>query len=191
MMSLKTAYYYILAVKINLVKTIKKIYFTTRFYRKSLISKVPSQFFFFPNPFLMSSFSNYKKFAFQINSLDPNNFWDRNYSSKEKKELHSFLWLSSIDRKDNTSTLKKIISLWNLNNLKYKSVIWETSVISKRIMSWILNADIILKNSNFDFKRNFIESIVIQTNHLKKNFKYEIDYQKKMILNHFQFMIRN
>ncbi len=180
MMSLKTAYYYILAVKINLVKTIKKIYFTTRFYRKSLISKVPSQFFFFPNPFLMSSFSNYKKFAFQINSLDPNNFWDRNYSSKEKKELHSFLWLSSIDRKDNTSTLKKIISLWNLNNLKYKSVIWETSVISKRIMSWILNADIILKNSNFDFKRNFIESIVIQTNHLKKNFKYEIDYQKKI-----------
>ena len=35
-------------------------------------------------------------------------------------------------------------------------------------MSWILNADIILKNSNFDFKRNFIESIIIQTNHLKK-----------------------
>ena len=47
-------------------------------------------------------------------------------------------------------------------------------------MSWILNADIILKNSNFDFKRNFIESIVIQTNHLKKNFKYEIDHQKKI-----------
>ena len=66
----------------------------------------------------------------------------------------------------------------NLNNLKYKSLIWETSVISKRIISWILNADIILKNSNFDFKRNFIESIVIQTNHLKKNFKYEIDHQK-------------
>tara|TARA_A100001011_G_scaffold326842_1_gene350637 strand:- start:412 stop:1659 length:1248 start_codon:yes stop_codon:yes gene_type:complete len=47
-------------------------------------------------------------------------------------------------------------------------------------MSWILNADIILKNSNFDFKRNFIESIVIQTNHLRKNFKYEIDHQKKI-----------
>tara|TARA_B100000941_G_C28458722_1_gene529435 strand:- start:69 stop:1316 length:1248 start_codon:yes stop_codon:yes gene_type:complete len=47
-------------------------------------------------------------------------------------------------------------------------------------MSWILNADIILKNSNFEFKRNFIESIVIQTNHLKKNLKYEIDHQKKI-----------
>ena len=180
MISLKTAYYYILAVKINFIKIFKKIYFTTGFYRKSLISKVPSQFFFFPNPFLMSCFSNYRKFAFKINDLDPNKFWFQNYSLKEKRELHNFLWLSSIDRKDNASTLRKIISLWNLNNLKYKSLIWETSIISKRIMSWILNADIILKNSNFEFKRNFIESIVIQTNHLKKNLKYEIDHQKKI-----------
>ena len=180
MISFKTAYYYILAVKINLIKIFKKTYFKTGFYKKSLISKVPSQFFFFPNPFLMSFFSNYKKFAFQINNLNPDKFWDQNYSYKEKRELHNFLWLSSIDRRDDASTLRKIISLWNLNNLKYKSLIWETSVISKRIMSWILNADIILKNSNFDFKRNFIESIVIQTNHLRKNFKYEIDHQKKI-----------
>ena len=180
MIGIKTAYYYILAVKINFIKIFKKIYFTTGFYKKSLITKVPSQFFFFPNPFLMSSFSNYKKFAFQINNLDPNKFWGQNYSRKEKSELHNFLWLSSIDRKDDAATLRKIISLWNKNNLKYKSLIWETSIISKRIMSWILNADIILKNSNFDFKRNFIESIVIQTNHLRKNFKYEIDHQKKI-----------
>ena len=180
MISFKTAYYYILAVKINLIKIFKKTYFKTGFYKKSLISKVPSQVCCFPNPFLMSFFSNYKKFAFQINNLNPDKFWDQNYSYKEKRELHNFLWLSSIDRKDDASTLRKIISLWNLNNLKYKSLIWETSVISKRIMSWILNADIILKNSNFDFKRNFIESIVIQTNHLRKNFKYEIDHQKKI-----------
>jgi len=180
MISLKTAYYYILAVKINFIKIFKKIYFTTRFYKKSLISRVPNQFFFLPNPFLMSSFSNYKKFAFQINNLDPNKFWDQNYSYKEKKELHNFLWLSSIDRKDDASTLRKIISLWNIDNLKYRSLIWETSILSKRLMSWILNADLILKNSNFDFKRNFIESIVIQTNHLRKNFKYEIDHQKRI-----------
>ena len=154
MIGLRTAYYYILAVKINIIKILKKIYFKTGFYKKSLISKVPNQFFFFPNPFLMTSFSNYKKFAFQINSLDPNKFWQQNYSFKEKRELHNFLWLSSIDRKDNASTLRKIIYLWNLNNLKYQSLIWETSVISKRIMSWILNSDIILKNSNFEFRKS-------------------------------------
>ncbi len=180
MISFKTAYYYILAVKINLIKIFKKVYFRTGFYRKSLVSKIPNQFFFFPNPFLISSFSNYKKFAIQIDNIDPNNFWNQNYSSKEKRELHNFLWLSSIDRKDDAFTLRKIISLWNIENLKYKSHIWETSVISKRIISWILNADIILKNSNFEFKKNFIESIIIQTNHLKKNFKYEIAHQKKI-----------
>ena len=180
MISLKTAYYYILAVKINLIKTFKKIYFTTNYYKRSLASKVPNQFFFFPNPFLMSSFSNYKKFAFQINNIDPNKFWDQNYTIKEKKELHNFLWLSSIDRKDNPSTLRKIISLWNINNLKYKSIIWETGVLSKRIMSWILNADLILKNSNFDFKRDFIESNYHPDKPLEKNFKYEVDHQKKI-----------
>ncbi len=180
MMSLKTAYYYILAVKINFLKIFKKIYFTSSFYKKTLITKIPNQFLFFPNPFLMSSFSNYKKFAFQINDLNPNNFWDHKNTDKEKRELHNFLWLSSIDRKDNTSTLRKIISLWNEKNLTYKSLIWETGVISKRVISWILNADIILKNSNFDFKRNFIGSIIIQTNHLKKNFSHEINHQKKI-----------
>ena len=47
-------------------------------------------------------------------------------------------------------------------------------------MSWILNSDIILKNSNLEFRKDFIESIIIQTNHLRKNFKYEIDHQKKI-----------
>ena len=39
MISLRTAYYYIFAVKINLIKIFKKIYFKTGFYKKSLISK--------------------------------------------------------------------------------------------------------------------------------------------------------
>ena len=51
MISLRTAYYYILAVKINLIEIFKKIYFKTGFYKKSLISKVPSQFFFSQIPF--------------------------------------------------------------------------------------------------------------------------------------------
>ena len=128
----------------------------------------------------MSSFINYKKFKFKIENINPNELWDNNYTSKEKKELHNFLWLGSIDRGVNPSILREIVSHWNSQNLKYRNLIWETSVISKRIMSWILNADIILKNSNFTFKRNFLESIIIQTNHLKKNFKFETDNQKRI-----------
>ena len=55
-----------------------------------------------------------------------------------------------------------------LKHSKYKKNIWESSVLSKRIISWILNVDIILNNGNFDFKKKFLDIIVSQTNHLKK-----------------------
>ena len=67
-----------------------------------------------------------------------------------------------------------------LKHSKYKKDIWETSVLSKRIISWILNVDIILNNGTFNFKKNFLDSIVSQTNHLKKNIKFEKDYSKKI-----------
>ena len=149
MISLKTAYVYLSAVKINLIKAIKKVYFTTNFYRKTLNSKIPGQFYFIPNPFLMSCFTTYKDFAIKLENIDPNNLWNEKYSPKEKSELNNFQWLSSIDRKINASILREIITLWINENAKYKSLVWETSVISKRIMSWILNADIILKDSNY------------------------------------------
>ena len=67
-----------------------------------------------------------------------------------------------------------------LKHSKYKRNIWESSVLSKRIISWILNVDIILNNSSFDFKRNFLNSIIAQTNHLKKNIRFEKDYTKRI-----------
>ena len=42
-----------------------------------------------------------------------------------------------------------------LKNSRYKRTIWETSTLSARVISWILNVDIILNNSTFDFKKVF------------------------------------
>ena len=61
MFNLKSVYFYFLAIQITLIKLIKRIYFSTNFYNKSLISKTPHQFYFSPNPFLLSSITNYKK----------------------------------------------------------------------------------------------------------------------------------
>ena len=41
-----------------------------------------------------------------------------------------------------------------LKNSNYKKNM-ETSTLSARVISWILNVDIILNNSTFDFKKNF------------------------------------
>jgi Uncharacterized protein conserved in bacteria len=94
--------------------------------------------------------------------------------------LHDFLWLNLIDRKNDGKSLQKIIDIWMLKHSKYKRNIWESSILSKRIISWILNVDIILNNGSFYFKKNFLNSIIAQTNHLKKNIKFEKNYSKRV-----------
>ena len=180
MFNLKSIYFYFLAIQISLIKFIKKIYFSTNYYNKSLISKTPQQFYFHPNPFLLSSITNYKKYSFKINQMDLNEFWLDKKNSREKKELHGFLWLNLIDRKNDGKSLQKIIDMWILKHSKYKRNVWESSVLSKRIISWILNVDIILNNGSFYFKKNFLNSIIAQTNHLKKNIKFEQNYSKRI-----------
>ena len=176
MFDLKSIYFYFLAIQISLIKFFKKIYFSTNYYNKSLISKTPQQFYFHPNPFLLSTIKDYKRFSFKISEIDPNVFWRKSKSLKEQKEIHNFLWLSLIDRKNDGKSLQKIINLWMLKYPKYKKNVWENSVISKRIISWILNADVILNNGYFEFKRNFLTKIIMQANHLKRNIKFERSY---------------
>ncbi len=180
MFNLKSIYFYFLALQITLIKFIKKIYFSTDYYNKSLISKTPQQFYFHPNPFLLSSITNYKEHSFKISKVDPNFFWLEQKNVNEEKELNGFLWLNLIDRKNDGKTLQRIINVWILKNSKYKKNIWESSVLSNRIISWILNVDIIFNSGSFDFKRNFLNSIIAQTNHLKKNIKFEKDYSKRI-----------
>ena len=175
MSSLKSIYFYFLAVQITLIKSIKKIYFATDYYNKSLISRTPQQIFFNPNPFLLNLITLSKKNLFKIKDIDLNNFWIKQKNIYEEKKLHSFQWLSLIDRKSETKLIQKIIGNWILKNSKYKSSIWENSLISKRITSWIMCSDMILANCSFDFKRNFLSSIVSQINHLKYNLRFERD----------------
>tara|TARA_Y100001970_G_scaffold158638_1_gene193977 strand:- start:2526 stop:4172 length:1647 start_codon:yes stop_codon:yes gene_type:complete len=180
MFNLKSIYFYFLALYISIIKFLKKIYFSTNIYNNSLKSKTPKQFYFHPNPFLLSSITNYKKHSFKISKLDPNVFWIKKNNTWEEKELHSFLWLNLIDRKNDGKSLQNIINSWIIRYSIYKKNLWENSVLSRRIISWILNAEIILKNGSFYFKRNFLNSIISQANHLKKNIKFEKSYTKKL-----------
>ena len=83
MFNLKSIYFYFLAIQISLIKFIKKIYFSTNYYNRSLISKTPQQFYFHPNPFLLSTITNYTKYSFKISEIDPNLFWTKQKSNRE------------------------------------------------------------------------------------------------------------
>ena len=179
MFGLKSVYFYLIACQITLIKFFKKIYFSSKNYNKSLESKTPQQVYYNPNSFLLSIITSYKTRSFKINDIDPNFFWLED-KKKDEEQMHNFLWLSLIDRKTDHTKIKKIIYIWMLKNSKYKKRTWETSTLSTRIISWILNVDIILNNSTFDFRRNFLNCIISQTNHLKKNIIFENDLKKKI-----------
>lgn len=178
MFGLKGAYFYIVAIQITFIKFLKKIYFSTNFYNRSLNSRLPVQVYFNPNPFLLSIISPFKKETFKINEINPNDFWLEKKNIK-LKEQHNFLWLNLIDRKIDGKNIQKIIYLWMLKYSKFKRKIWESSTLSSRIISWILNIDIIINNGTFEFKKNFFQNIIAQCNHLKNNISFEKDYLKR------------
>ena len=179
MLGLKSVYFYLIALQITFIKFLKRIYFSSDHYNKSLETKTPQQTYHNPNPFLLSIVTAYKKESFKVSEVDPNLFWLEN-KKKESEQLHNFFWLSLINRKTDGKNIKKIIYIWMMRNSKYKKNIWQTSTLSARIISWISNIDVILDNANFEFKKNFLNSIIKQSNHLKKNIKFEKDYLKKI-----------
>ena len=170
MFGLKVAYFYLIALQITIIKFFKKIYFTSNYYNKSLLSTTPVQVYYNPNPFLLSIISPYKKGSFKISEINPNDFW---LSHKNNFDHHNFLWLSLIDRKVDGKNIQKIIYLWMLKYSNFKRKIWETSTLCTRIISWMLNIDIIISNGTFEFKKKFFQNIVLQCNHIKKNIRFE------------------
>ena len=180
MFSFKAAYFYFLAVKITLIRSLKNIYFSTNHYNDSLKTKLPEQLYFYPNPLLLTSFINQKLFTFKLSQINISTFWTDFESAKEEKDLNSFFWLNLINRKNDGLIIQQIISIWMKNNIKYNKKNWDNLNISKRILAWILNADIILNNADKNFKQIFFNSIVVQVNHLKKNLNFENDPVKKI-----------
>ena len=146
MFGLKSVYLYLISCQITLIKFLKKLYFSSKNYNKSLESKTPQQVYYNPNPFLLSIITSYSDQSFKISEIDPNIFWIEN-KKKDTDQKHDFFWLNLLDRNADHKKLKKIIYIWIFKYSKYKRKIWETSTLSARIISWILNTDIILKLS--------------------------------------------
>ena len=178
-MCIRDSYFYLVAVQITFIKFFKKIYFLSTHYNNSLKTKIPTQVFFNPNPFLLSLISPYKKKSFRFNEISINDFWVEG-KNKNIYDHHNFLWLSLIDRKIDGKSIQKIIYLWMFKYSKFKRRVWENSTLSNRIISWILNIDTIINNGTFEFKKNFFQNIILQCNHLKKNIRFEKNPVKKV-----------
>ena len=180
MSGFRGAYFYFLAVKILLIRFVKKIYCLTNYYNNTLKTKLPEQLYFYPNPFLLSSFVNHKIFTFKLSKVNINTFWQDFETKKEEENLNSFFWLNLINRKNDGVAIQQIITIWIKDNTKFKEKNLNNLQISKRILAWILNSDIILNNADKVFKQIFFNSIIMQVNHLKNNLNDENDPAKKI-----------
>ena len=129
MFDIKSVYFYLIAIQITFIKFLKKIYFSSSHYNKSLESKTPQQALYNPNPFLLSIITAYKKATFKISEVDPNLFWIED-KKRDSETLHSFFWLNLINRKTDSKNIKRIIYNWMLKNSRYKTKIWNTSSLS-------------------------------------------------------------
>ena len=179
MLNIKSVYIYFVAIKIYLSKFLKDIYFQSNFYQNKLIEKKEIKIHFIPNSYLLSSFTNNKKFEFDIKQDFTNYLLTKSSEKKRFKQIHNFLWLSLIDRKNDGVVVRKMIDEWIKKFGGFKNNVWEPSLTSLRVISWILNADLVLNNKNIVFKNEYFKIIFAQINHLKRNYVYE---ENKMLL---------
>ena len=151
----------------NILIKFKNIYLNSNYYDKK-ISKINfNELIYKPSPHLLSSLIKYQNKKINVKNISTENLWNtENVNFEEFKKLNNFYWFFSLDLKSSKKNTQKIISDWIKKNLKYSSKSWEFELMSKRIISWLSNHNLTIKESDKDYQNLFNGMIQKQTNHL-------------------------
>jgi len=148
----------------------RNFYFKSSFYNKKLTTFVPDRIFYTPSTYLSASLTTISSDFYKITNTAPELLWKTSVKDKLKFEnLHSFLWLTRLDRKNSKIITKDIIKSWINIFFDYEPNTWEMEITARRIIAWSSNTDITLENSDKAYKENFFVSLVKQSNFLSKN----------------------
>ena len=157
-------------------------YFKSTFYNKRLITFIPNRIFYNPSTYLSASLTSSSNDFYKANNTTPQSLWKISFKEKKNFEnLHSFLWLAKLDRKNSKIITKNIIKSWINNFFNYNPHTWEMGTLSKRIIAWSSNADITLEDSDKEYKEKFFLSIIKQSNFLINNLN-SLFYDSKKII---------
>ena len=148
----------------------RNFYFKSSFYNKKLITFIPDRIFYSSNTYLSASLTTIGKDFYKITNTSPELLWKTSVKDKLKFEnLHSFLWLARLDRKNSKIITKDIIKSWINIFFNYDPNTWEMEITARRIIAWSSNTDITLENADKIYKEKFFLSLVKQSNFLSKN----------------------
>ena len=170
MHSLKSMKLYFFSILKLSFLSFRNYYFSSLFYNKKLITFIPERIFYTPSSHLSASLTTVSTDFYKIPDVPPVNLWKINKKEKQQFEnLHSFLWLTKVDRKNSKSLTKDIIKSWLDNFFNYEPNSWDIEITAKRIISWASNTDVTLEDSDKIYRKKFLLSLVKQSNFLLKN----------------------
>ena len=105
---------------------LRNFYFKSNFYNKKLITFIPERIFYNPSTYLSSSLTSFRNDFYKITDTAPKLLWKTEIKNKQEFEnLHSFLWLSQLDRKNSKVITKNIIKSWIKNYFNFNQQTWE------------------------------------------------------------------
>jgi len=182
MKKLKSIKLYFFSILKLFFLSFRNYYLTTNFYNRKLVSFIPDRIFYYPSPYLSASLTTIKNDFYKISNTSPETLWQISKKNKQKFEnLHSFLWLSKLDRKNTKDITKSIIESWINHFFNYEVTTWKMEITAKRIIAWASNADITLENSDKVYKEKFFLSLIKQSNYILKNLN-NLSYSKNKII---------
>jgi len=160
----------------------RNYYFRSSFYNKKLITFIPDRIFYNPSTYLSASLISSSSDFYKITNTSPQILWQQSFKDKKIFDnLHGFLWLTKLDRKNSKEITKNIIKSWINNFFNYEPNTWEMEITAKRIISWASNTDLTLEDSDKKYKENFFLSLIKQSNFLLKNLN-RLFYDKTRII---------
>jgi len=170
MYSLKSIKLYFFSILKIFFTSLKNIYFKSNYYNKKLVTCIPDRLFYTPSTYLIASLTTINNEFYKITSTAPELLWEASANDKLKFEnLHSFLWLAKLDRKNSKKITQNIINSWINIFFNYHPDTWKMEITAKRIIAWLSNIDITLESSDKIYKEKFFLSLIKQSNFLSKN----------------------
>jgi len=182
MYSLKSIKLYFFSILKLFFINFRNFYFRSSYYNKKLVTFIPKRFFYKPSTFLCTSLTSFSNDFYNITEIKPELLWKVDIKDKLKFEnLHNFLWLSRLDRKNSKVLVKNIINSWIDIFFNYHQNTWNSKITAERIIAWSSNTDITLEDSDIKYKKKFFISLVKQSNFLSKNLNTLLDGPSKII----------
>ena len=113
MYSLKSIKLYFFSILKLFFINFKNFYFRSNYYNKKLLTFIPERIFYKPSTYLAASLTTISSDFYKITETKPEILWKVDTKDKLRFEnLHSFLWLSRLDRKNSKIITKNIIKSW-------------------------------------------------------------------------------